>query len=242
MNKRALVIEDDADIANLVAVSLRDIHIQADIINNGADGLRYATSRSYDVIILDIMLPGLDGIEVCRRIRQQQITTPILMLTARTEEIDKVVAIDLGADDYITKPFSIREFLSRVKARIRRFDADNAPGVVGQLPRYVYGDLVLDVATRRVVLGNMSIDLTAKEFDLLTLFMKHPGRAFSRLELLELVWGYSYQGYEHTVNSHINRLRMKIEIKPATPRFILTVWAVGYKFTDESADALCSVH
>ena len=187
------------------------------------------------------MLPGLDGIEVCRRIRQQQVTTPILMLTARTEEIDKILAIDLGADDYITKPFSIRELLARVKARIRRFDADNAPGVMSQLPRYAYGELTLDVATRRVVLRGKAIDVTAKEFDLLTLFMKHPGRVFSRMELLELVWGYSYQGYEHTVNSHINRLRMKIEQKPAAPRFILTVWAVGYKFTADPADPVCSV-
>ena len=235
MDKRALVIEDDADIANLVAVSLRDIQFQTDIVPNGADGLRYATSRPYDVIILDIMLPGLDGVEVCRRIRQQQVMTPILMLTARTEEIDKVLAIDLGADDYITKPFSIRELMSRVKARIRRFDADNVLAV-GQLPSYAYGGLSLDVATRRVVLLGKSIELTAKEFDLLTLFMKHPGRAFSRMELLELVWGYSYQGYEHTVNSHINRLRMKIEQEPAAPRFILTVWAVGYKFTNEPLD------
>ncbi|MBO0937298.1 response regulator transcription factor [Fibrella sp. HMF5335] len=233
MQKRALVVEDDPDIANLVMVSLRDINVQADIIGNGADGLRHATSKPYDIIILDIMLPDLDGIEVCQRIRQQQITTPILMLTARSEEIDKVLAIDLGADDYMTKPFSVRELLSRVKARMRRFETDSAAGSLGLLPRYAYGELALDVGTRRVMLAGKAVDLTAKEFDLLTLFMKHPGRAFSRMELLELVWGYSYQGYEHTVNSHINRLRMKIEQEPAAPRYILTVWAVGYKFSED---------
>ncbi len=231
--KRALVIEDDADIANLVMVSLRDINVQADIIGNGAEGLRHATLKPYDIIILDIMLPGMDGIEVCQRIRQQQITTPILMLTARSEEIDKVLAIDLGADDYMTKPFSIRELLSRVKARMRRFETDQQPGALIQLPRYAFGDLTLDMGTRRVALSGKVVDVTAKEFDLLTLFMKHPGRAFSRMELLELVWGYSYQGYEHTVNSHINRLRMKIEQEPAAPKYILTVWAVGYKFSED---------
>lgn len=233
MQKRALVVEDDTDIANLVVVSLREINVQTDVVGNGADGLRQATSKPYDIIILDIMLPELDGIEVCRRIRQQQIMTPILMLTARSEEIDKVLAIDLGADDYMTKPFSIRELLSRVKARMRRFEADQLPGTLTQLPRYRYGELALDVASRQVTLAGKSVELTAREFDLLTLFMKHPGRAFSRTELLELVWGYSYQGYEHTVNSHINRLRMKIEREPATPRYILTVWAVGYKFSSD---------
>lgn len=226
-------MEDDADIANLISVNLRDINCQTDIAINGLDGLRNATSQTYDVIILDIMLPRLDGIEVCRRIRQQGVTTPILMLTSRTEEIDKVLALDLGADDYITKPFSIRELLSRVKARIRRFNPEKEPGFAGnQAVRYVHGALSLELGTRRVTLENTTIELTAKEFDLLSLFMKHPGRTYSRTELLDLVWGYSYQGYEHTVNSHINRLRMKIEQDAADPKFILTVWAVGYKFTD----------
>ena len=229
MEKRALVIEDDTDIANLVAVNLRDINILADIVSNGMDGLRQATSQAYDVIILDIMLPGLNGIDVCRRIREQHITVPILMLTSRTEEIDKVLAIDLGADDYITKPFSIRELLSRVKARLRRFDQDQTP----RPAVYENGDLTLAVESRRVTVRDKPVELTAKEFDLLTLFMRHPGRAFSRTELLDLVWGYSYHGYEHTVNSHINRLRMKIEKEPAQPRYILTVWAMGYKFADE---------
>jgi DNA-binding response OmpR family regulator len=177
------------------------------------------------------MLPKMDGIEVCRRIRQQQVTTPILMLTSRTEEIDKVLALDLGADDYLTKPFSIRELLSRVKARLRRFSPDKQPGF-HPLTRYVAGELTLETESRKVLLQGRPVELTAKEFDLLGLFMKHPGRPYTRTELLDLVWGYSYEGYEHTVNSHINRLRMKIEQDPANPRFILTVWAVGYRFTE----------
>ena len=228
MEKRALVIEDDADIANLVAVNLRDIDVQSDIVGNGKDGLNQALSRSYDVIILDIMLPGMNGIDVCRQLREKQIDVPILMLTSRTEEIDKVLAIDFGADDYITKPFGIREFLSRVKARLRRFENNHAP----RATVYTHGPLQLFVDSRRVSLHGEVVELTAKEFDLLTLFMRNPGRAFSRMELLDQVWGYSYRGYEHTVNSHINRLRMKIEQQPAHPHFILTVWAMGYKFTD----------
>lgn len=223
------MIEDDADIANLVAVNLRDIDVQSDIVSNGKDGLNQAMSKPYDVIILDIMLPGMNGIDVCRQLREKKIDVPILMLTSRTEEIDKVLAIDLGADDYITKPFGIREFLSRVKARLRRFENNHAP----RSTVYTHGPLQLSVDSRRVILHGETVDLTAKEFDLLTLFMRNPGRAFSRMELLDQVWGYSYHGYEHTVNSHINRLRMKIEQQPAHPRFILTVWAMGYKFTDE---------
>ncbi len=229
MEKRALVIEDDADIANLVAVNLRDIDVQSDIVSNGKDGLRQALGHSYDVIILDIMLPGMNGIDVCRQLREQRIDVPILMLTSRTEEIDKVLAIDFGADDYITKPFGIREFLSRVKARLRRFENNHSPRSM----IYTHGALQLSVDSRRVTLGGNVIELTTKEFDLLALFIRNPGRAFSRTQLLDQVWGYSYRGYEHTVNSHINRLRMKIEQEPAHPRYILTVWAIGYKFTDE---------
>lgn len=229
VGKRALVIEDDTDIANLVAINLRDIDVQSDIVGNGEDGLSQATANPYDVIILDIMLPGMNGIEVCQQLRKRQINVPILMLTSRTEEIDKVMAIDLGADDYITKPFGIRELLSRVKARLRRFENNHSP----RSTVYTHGALQLFVDSRRVTLSGKVIELTAKEFDLLTLFMRNPGRAFSRTELLNQVWDYSYQGYEHTVNSHINRLRMKIEQEPAHPHYILTVWAMGYKFTDE---------
>ncbi len=237
MATRALIVEDDADIAHLVQVNLRDINCQADIANNGLDGLRFATEAPYDVIILDIMLPGLSGIEVCRRIREQRITTPILMLTSRHEELDKVLALDLGADDYLTKPFSVRELLARVKARLRRSAPEKEPGFAGgaTLTRYTLGALALDTERHLVTVAGRVVELTAREFELLTLFLRHPGRTFTRAELLELVWGTSFVGYEHTVNSHINRLRMKIERDAAHPEYVLTVWGVGYKLSDEPA-------
>ncbi|WP_035568203.1 response regulator transcription factor [Hymenobacter sp. IS2118] len=233
-SKHALIVEDDADIAALVAVNLRDIDCGATVAVNGLDGLRQATEGEYDVIILDIMLPGLNGIEVCRRIREQHVRTPILMLTSKAEEIDKVLALDLGADDYLTKPFSVRELLARVKARLRRSVPDKEPGFAGEVApsRFRCGALELDIELHRVSLRGQPLELTAKEFALLAQFMRHPGRTYSRTQLLDQVWGYSYSGYEHTVNSHINRLRLKIEADPAQPTYVLTVWGVGYKLAD----------
>ncbi|NVO31751.1 response regulator transcription factor [Hymenobacter lapidiphilus] len=234
--KHALIVEDDADIAALVAVNLRDIDCGATVATNGLEGLRQATEGEFDVIILDIMLPGLSGIEVCRRIREQRVSTPILMLTSKAEEIDKVLALDLGADDYLTKPFSVRELLARVKARLRRSAPDKEPGFAGATApiRFRCGALELDTELHRVSVAGRPVELTAKEFALLAQFMRHPGRTYSRTELLDQVWGYSYSGYEHTVNSHINRLRLKIEPDPAQPTYVLTVWGVGYKLTDEA--------
>jgi len=231
MQKKALIIEDDPDIANLVAVNLRDISCTTDIATNGIDGLYRAVHNHYDVIILDIMLPKMDGIEVCRRIRQDKNTTPIIMLTSKDEETDKVVALDLGADDYMTKPFSVRELVARIKARIRRFRPEVEPGFYHT--DFVYGGLDVNIEKRKVLLDGKKIELTAKEFDLLSLFIQNIGKTYTREELLSTVWGYSYSGYEHTVNSHINRLRLKIEKNPACPEYILTVWGVGYKFNDE---------
>ncbi|RSK49906.1 response regulator transcription factor [Hymenobacter rigui] len=229
---RALIVEDDVDIATLVQVNLRDIDCQATITGNGLEGLRLGAEGQFDVIILDIMLPGLNGIEVCRRLREQRVSTPILMLTSRDEEIDKVLALDLGADDYLTKPFSVRELLARVKARLRRLAPDADPAA-GTATRFRLRDLALDTELHRVTVGGRVVELTAKEFDLLALFLRHPGRTYTRTQLLDQVWGYSYAGYEHTVNSHINRLRMKIERDPASPEYVLTVWGVGYKLNDE---------
>ncbi|MBC8082212.1 MAG: response regulator transcription factor, partial [Hymenobacter sp.] len=191
MVKRALIVEDDIDIAHLVQVNLLDINCEADITGNGLDGLRQAMDGPYDVIILDLMLPGLNGIEVCRRIREQRITTPILILTSKHEEIDKVLALDLGADDYLTKPFSVRELLARVKARLRRSAPEKEPGFAGgaALTRFALRDLVLDTERHRVTVADRVVDLTAREFELLALFLRHPGRTFTRSELLELVWG-----------------------------------------------------
>ena len=233
MQRKVLVIEDDQDIANLIKINLRDINCETDTVFNGIDGLYHAVNHRYDVIVLDIMLPSMDGLEVCKRIREERVTTPIIMLTSKSEEIDKLLGLNLGADDYMTKPFSVRELTARVKARIRRATLDQDVDPTPPPTTYTYSGLTLDPVKHKVTLNDKVVELTAKEFDLLKLFMQQIGKTFTREELLSTVWGYSYSGYEHTVNSHINRLRLKIEQDPAQPTYILTVWGVGYKFNDE---------
>jgi two-component system alkaline phosphatase synthesis response regulator PhoP len=180
-----------------------------------------------------LMLPGLDGQEVCRRLREKKSAVPILMLTARSEEIDRVLGLELGADDYVTKPFSVRELMARVKALLRRARSVREGGDAGPSHARI-GALELDFEKRKVTLEGRVVELTAKEFDLLGLFMSNPGRVYSRADLLSLVWGYRFEGYEHTVNSHINRLRGKIENDPGDPRYLKTVWGVGYRFAEAS--------
>jgi len=231
--KRVLIIEDDKDIAGLVEFHLKDLDCQSDLAYDGEDGLEMAMKATYDLIILDLMLPGVDGMEICREVRAAKNNTPILMLTSRSEEFDKVLGLELGADDYLTKPFGIRELLARVKAIFRRVDpARVAEGGRAKAP-VRSGDLVVDIEKRKVTLAGDPVELTAKEFDLLALFVRNPGRAYTRQALLDAVWGYSFEGYDHTVNSHINRLRSKIEEDPSNPRFIQTVWGIGYKFAEE---------
>ena len=232
MPRKILIIEDNLDISELVSLHLKDMGYASDRTADGILALKQARAEHYDLIILDLMLPGLDGLELCRRLRAEGDYTPILMLTAKSSEIDRVVGLEIGADDYLTKPFSIRELLARVKAIFRRAeDFSNSPA---EKPvRLTAGDMVVDVEKRSVVVDNMLVDLTAKEFALLVQFAEHPGRVYSREQLLDLVWGYGHVGYEHTVNSHINRLRGKIERDPANPRYVLTVWGVGYKFNDQ---------
>jgi DNA-binding response OmpR family regulator len=231
-----LIIEDNADIARLVRMHLQDIGCDADIAANGEEGVRRFQGTPYDVVILDIMLPGMDGLSVCRALRSAPGYVPILMLTAKSSELDRVLGLEIGADDYLSKPFSIPEFLARVKALLRRTDAlkERAAGASADetLRR---GELIIEVGKRRVNLSGSEITLTAREFDLLLNFARHPGRVFTRAQLLDRVWGYSHEGYEHTVNSHINRLRAKIESDPAKPRCVLTVWGVGYKFADSES-------
>jgi DNA-binding response OmpR family regulator len=178
------------------------------------------------------MLPELEGLELCRRLRAQPDYTPILMLTAKSTELDRVVGLEVGADDYLTKPFGIRELLARVKALFRRMDAMSASGPSAARERIEIGELVIDVEKRKVSGEDGPVELTAKEFDLLVQFARHPGRVYTRSQLLDLVWGYGHESYQHTVNSHINRLRSKIEKDPAKPRYIMTVWGVGYKFSE----------
>jgi two-component system alkaline phosphatase synthesis response regulator PhoP len=230
--KKILMIEDDVSIVELVAIHLKDNYCELTKAHTGTEGLNLATKNKYDMIILDVMLPGIDGIEICRRLRAEKIFTPILMLTARSEEIDKIIGLETGADDYLTKPFSIREFIARVKAILRRTEMGNSDKKIEE-EIFKYDSLLIDPLKRKVTLEGVKVELTPKEFDLLYLFMSNPGKIYSRENLLNLVWGYEFSGYEHTVNSHINRLRTKIEADLTIPKYILTSWGVGYKFTDE---------
>ena len=231
MTTRILIIEDDPEIAGLVEFHLIDQGYRPDRAGDGESCLAQALDGDFGLIILDLMIPGIDGLEVCRRLRGEGRRTPILMLTAKSEEIDKVVGLELGADDYLTKPFSVRELMARVKAILRRAQAPpEGPQQVSQTLEYE--GLSIHLENRRVILNGRPVELTTKEFDLLTIFATHPGKPYTREQLLNQVWGYSYSGYEHTVNSHINRLRAKIEADPSHPRFIRTVWGFGYRFVE----------
>ena len=227
---RALIIEDDKEIASVVAMNLESNGLFTEQVHDGVEGLKRALTGSYDLIILDIMLPGLDGISLCRKLREVDGNTPILMLTAKTEEIDLVLSLELGADDYMTKPFSIRELVARTNALLRRTAARK--GVEGTPDTLRVGDILIDFSRHQVQMKGEILDLTVKEFELLSLFARNPGRAYSRSELLNSIWGYSFEGYEHTVNTHINRLRNKIEEDPSHPKHLITVWGIGYRFTD----------
>jgi len=229
LRRQVLVVEDNNDLSDLLKLHIQDLGCEVDIAPDGPSGLKSASDKDYDLIVLDLMLPGMDGIELCKHIRATQSYVPILMLTARSSELDRVLGLEVGADDYLTKPFGIRELLARVKALFRRVEALAQPAAPVE-GRLAAGDMVIDTVKRTVTLKDRHVDLTAKEFDLLAFFARHPGRVYSRAQLLDQVWGYGHEGYEHTVNSHINRLRAKIEDDPAQPRYILTVWGVGYKF------------
>ena len=229
MTHSVLVVEDNPDLARLLALHLRDAGHGVDVAGDGATALSRVRSRHYDLVILDLMLPQVDGLEVCRRLRAAESYVPVLMLTARSGEIDRVVGLEVGADDYVTKPFSVNELLARVKAMFRRVEGLAARPAA---PCIRHRGLEVDVARHEVSVDGRQVHLTAREFDLLVHFASHPGHVFSRTQLLDAVWGYGHDGYEHTVNSHINRLRAKIEADPANPRRVLTVWGVGYKLAE----------
>ncbi len=230
--KKILLVEDDKDISHLVKLHLEDEGYSVDIAADGSKGLAKAQGQVYDLVVLDLMLPGVDGLEICRRLRGETDYVPILMLTAKASEIDRIVGLELGADDYLTKPFSVRELVARVKAIFRRVSAVSAQAGAQDSPLVNIGDLVIENDKRKVTMAGELVTLTAKEYDLLYHFASHPGRVYTRAQLLDQVWGYGYEGYEHTVNSHINRLRGKIEADPANPRYVLTVWGVGYRFAE----------
>ncbi len=231
MSKNILVVEDDPDIARLVELHLNDTGYAVDHYADGNAALLHYQNKQPDLVILDLMLPGMNGLDLCRQMRKNPSYIPILMLTAKSTELDRVLGLEIGADDYISKPFSIQELVARVNAQFRRADALTSDQATSHQPIRI-DELAIDPDKRTVHRQDKALQLTSKEFDLLLEFAKHPGRAYSRTQLLDKVWGYGHDGYEHTVNSHINRLRAKIEIDPAKPHYILTVWGIGYKFTD----------
>ncbi len=233
MSRKILIIEDDKDISYLLEVHLQDMGYDVTFAHDGTAGLEQARSFQYNLIILDLMLPGVAGLEVCKRIRANSNYTPILMLTCKSSELDRVLGLEIGADDYLTRPFSIRELLARVKAIFRRMDVIKFKSPSYDQKMIKIDELLIDIEKRKVKQEGTSLNLTAKEFDLLLHFARHPGRVYTRSQLLNSVWGYGFEGYEHTVNSHINRLRTKVEKDPTRPRYIITVWGVGYKFLDD---------
>lgn len=222
---RILVVEDEPMVAEVVERYLRRDGHTIHVVYDGKSALDSFESFQPDLIVLDVMLPGIDGMEVCRRIRAQS-QTPIIMLTARGEEIDKLLGLGLGADDYVTKPFSPRELAARVKAVLRR--ASNRPEVDSHWLRF--GDLRLNGRTRTVEDRRGPIQLTAREFDLLFYLASHPGQVFTREQLMDAVWDYEFPGDATTVTVHMRRLRSKLEADPSRPRHLKTVWGVGYKF------------
>jgi DNA-binding response OmpR family regulator len=231
--RRILVVEDERDIAELVAMHLGDLPAEVTLAHDGLTGLRLGLECEWDAIVLDLRLPGLGGFDLCRELRAQGRPVPVLMLTARGGELDRVLGLELGADDYLTKPFSVLELQARVKALLRRAAVTaqhSADRAAGKPEAIQHGALRVDRVQRRVWLGDREIVLTPREFDLLWHFVLHPDRVFTRTELLASVWGYGHDGYDHTVNSHINRLRTKLGDDRADAVFIHTVWGVGYRF------------
>ncbi len=230
MLRTLLIVEDQQDLAELVALHLADLAQRIHLCNDGTEALRIAASNPPDLVVLDLGLPGLDGLEVCRRLRAAPRYVPILMLTARSSDAERVLGLELGADDYLVKPFNVMELVARAKAIVRRMEAADGAAADAIVCN---GALRIDPSARRVTLDGAQIGLTAREFDLLLYFARHPGRVFTREQLLDTVWGGAHGGYAHTVNSHINRLRAKIETDAADPHRIQTVWGVGYRFAAE---------
>ena len=231
--KRVLVIEDDQAICDALRVNIMTLGLTVDYEWNGASGLEKALANDYALVIIDVMLPRMDGLEVCRQLREQNQTVPILMLTAKTEEFDKVAGLESGATDYITKPFSMPELLARIKAVLRLVEGLKDSGQLPSVGLIIAGEFEIDVDRKQVTKNGKEIVLTAKEFALFALLAKSPGRPFSREEILEQVWGYSVSGYESNIITHINRLRSKIEDDPSKPKYILTRRGIGYYFAED---------
>ena len=234
--RRVLVVEDESELAGLVALALGDAGLSSDIAGDLAAARQHLRRTRYCLVVLDLGLPDGDGLELCRRLRADDDYTPILILTARADEADRVVGLELGADDYLVKPFSLRELRARVQAILRRIEivrslSDDA------CRRIDLDGLTIEPETRRVSVSGAPVDLTATEFDLLLHLATHPGRVYTRAQLLEQVWSSARGAGEHTVNAHVNRLRAKIEPRPEAPHYVRTVWGVGYRFVDPREEA-----
>ena len=232
--KKILVAEDQTDIRNLLVLNLKSAGYEVTDVADGLAALASETARANDLLVLDLMMPGMDGLELCKALRARGCSTPILMLTAKSTELDRVLGLELGADDYLTKPFSLAELLARVKALLRRAELLRVAqaSTHTQAGALRNGDLEILPVKRQVNVRGKALDFTALEFDLLLYFAQHPGHVFSRAQLLNAVWGYTHDGYEHTVTTHINRLRAKLEADPLHPELILTVRGAGYKMRE----------
>jgi len=226
-----LIIEDDENISSAIQEYFSRAGYNVNTASDGLAGIELAARARPDAVVLDLMLPKMDGLAVCKELRLKAPQMPILMLTAKDDVVDKVLGLEMGADDYITKPFSLRELEARIKSVLRRSRAGAANDGQDEAP-IQRGNLRIDPIRREVTIGEKQVELTPKEFDLLRLFASNPGRVFPRKYLLEKIWDYSYEGYDRTIDSHINRLRAKIELNPDNPQLVLTVWGIGYKFTD----------
>ena len=230
MNEHLLLVEDDDAIAGALRLHLEEAGYRLHRESDGNRAMVAIDRQRWDLVLLDLMLPGADGWDVCRHLRQRHADVPVIMLSARSAEAHRVLGLELGADDYLAKPFSMLELVARVRALLRRIEQlRSAPAQAAELR---FGRFRLDIVRRELQRDDHPVSLTLREFDLLHFLVRHPGRVFSRGELLQRVWGAGFDGYEHTVNSHINRLRTKIESDPSDPRRIVTVWGVGYRFDD----------
>lgn len=233
-DRHIVVVEDTPELAALLAEDLRELARKVSVCEDGPSALALVTSKPIDLVVLDLCLPGMHGLEVCRAMRAAEIATPVLMLTARGSPLDRVVGLEFGADDYMVKPFSMLELLARVRAIFRRTESRREASAASSR-RLAVGELIVDPVARQAFRGDQPLSLTEKEFDLFHLFVSSPGRVFSRSQLLDLVWGRGSAIYEYTVTSHINRLRAKLEPDPSNPTLIQTVWGVGYRLQVETS-------
>jgi two-component system alkaline phosphatase synthesis response regulator PhoP len=239
MPDSVLLVEDDSDIAELIRVNLLELGVVTIVQEQGDKALQMALDNDYSLLILDVMLPGVCGLDICRQVREQKQSQAIIMLTAKSSETDRVLGLELGADDYITKPFSVRELQARVRSQLRKvhvLEAANIVNITDDNGPLVIGALYINQKNHQVVFQEKELELTATEFELLHHLASHPNQVFSRSQLLASVWGYHHNGYEHTVNSHINRLRAKIEEDATSPQIVQTVWGVGYKFNPQGVE------